>query len=155
LWNPGIEQFNVDAHSGLRLSANCSQPHASLSRSIARWPALASPWLPQAWRAAATLPALAADCEDDGRNAAASLVIEGVNDAATLVHPPGQAGGVTLALRATGASGNVQWLLDGRWIGETEAARPLSYEFSSPGRHTLTALADSGAWNSLSFTILQ
>lgn len=155
LWNPGIEQFNVDAHSGLRLSANCSQPHASLSRSIARWPALASPWLPQAWRAAATLPALAADCEDDGRNAAAALVIEGVNDAATLVHPPGQAGGVKLALRATGASGNVQWLLDGRWIGETEAARPLSYEFSSPGRHTLTALADSGAWNSLSFTILQ
>jgi len=49
----------------------------------------------------------------------------------------------------------VQWLLDGRWIGETEAARPLAYEFSSPGQHTLTALADSGAWNSLGFTILQ
>ena len=155
LWNPGIEHFNVDAHSGLRLSADCRQPHASTPRSIARWPALASPWLPQAWRAAATLPALAADCEDDGRNATTALVIEGVNDAATLIRPPGQGGGVKLALRATGASGRVQWLLDGRWIGETEAAQPLAYEFSSPGKHTLTALADSGAWNSLGFTILQ
>ena len=155
LWHSGLETFQVDPRSGLRLSANCSAVHPAQTRQIARWPALASPWLPQAWRAAASLPALSPDCADDGRNASAALVIEGVNEGASLTRAPGQSGGIQLALRATGANGPVQWLLDGRSIGETEGARPLQYAFTTPGLHTLTALADSGAWDSLRFTVLE
>ena len=154
LWSTGIERFEVDAGSGRRLSADCRLPHAAQARQIARWPALAMPWLPAAWRAATTLPALAEDCADDGRGALEALRIEGVNDGATLVRAPGQTGGVKLSLRALGATTRVQWLLDGRWIGETESGRPLLREFTEPGRHELTALADSGAWDSLRFAIL-
>ncbi len=46
LWNPGIEHFAVDAASGKRLSADCALPHESRDAQVARWPALASPWLP-------------------------------------------------------------------------------------------------------------
>jgi penicillin-binding protein 1C len=111
-------------------------------------------WLPSAWRAAASLPPLATDCADDGRGALETLRIEGLNDGAALAAAPGSARGVRLSLRALGASTRVQWLLDGRWIGETEGARPLLREFAEPGRHELTALADSGAWDSLRFAIL-
>lgn len=154
LWSTGIERFDVDAGSGRRLSADCRLPHAAQARQIARWPALAMPWLPAAWRTQASLPPLAEDCVDDGRGALEALRIEGVNDGATLVRAPGQTGGVKLALRALGATTRVQWLLDGRWIGETEGGRPLLREFAEPGRHELTALADSGAWDSLRFAIL-
>jgi penicillin-binding protein 1C len=155
LWSAGIEAFDVDATTGKRLSAECREPHASKRRQIARWPALAMPWLPAAWRAQASLPPLSPDCVDDGRGGTEALHIEGVNDGATLARAPGRAGGVKLSLRAVGATSRVQWLLDGRWIGETEGARPLSREFAEPGRHELTALADSGAWDSLRFAILQ
>ncbi|MCW0206907.1 MAG: penicillin-binding protein 1C, partial [Achromobacter sp.] len=112
------------------------------------------PWLPAAWRAAASLPPLADDCADDGRGALETLRIEGVNDGAVLAAAPGRGAGVRLALRALGAGARVQWLLDGRLIGETAGGRPLLHEFAEPGRHELTALADSGAWDSLRFSIL-
>ncbi|WP_242107753.1 penicillin-binding protein 1C [Luteimonas aquatica] len=155
LWSAGVERFEADPASGERLSAACSLPHARVAREIARWPALASPWLPAATRQASRLPLLAVDCMDDGRGAAEELRIDGVNDNATLVRAPGSARAVRLALRALGTGARVQWLLDGRWIGETEGARPLVREFPETGTHTLTALADSGAWSSVRFRVLE
>ena len=83
-----------------------------------------------------------------------SLRIDGVNDGATLVRPPGSTGGVSLSLRALGTGAQVQWLLDGRWIGKTEGSASLAYTFDTSGTHELTALADSGAWHSLRFRLL-
>ncbi|MDQ3040453.1 MAG: penicillin-binding transpeptidase domain-containing protein, partial [Pseudomonadota bacterium] len=155
LWNAGIERFDVDAHTGKRLSAECTAPHQVRSAEIAHWPALASPWLSTAWRKASQLPALATDCQDDGREAVASLRIDGVNDGATLARPPGSSGGVRLSLRALGTSSRVQWLLDGRWIGQSEGAGSLVHAFDTPGSHELTALADSGAWHAVRFRLLE
>ena len=155
LWNAGIEHFQVDAKSGRRVSADCTLPHDARAAQIARWPALASPWLPAAWRDASRLPALAQDCSDDGRDAGDGLRIDGLQDGATLARPPGSAAGVRLSLRALGSEGRVQWLLDGRWIGETDGGRSLVHMFETPGNHELTALADSGAWHALRFRVLQ
>lgn len=154
LWSPGIEVFAVDADTGKRLSAECTAAHSARDARIARWPALASPWLPTAWREAARLPPLSPDCRDDGREAGESLRIEGVNDGATLARAPGSVGGLRLSLRALGASTRVQWLLDGRWIGETQGSQSLLRDFDAIGQHELTALADNGAWHSLRFRIL-
>jgi penicillin-binding protein 1C len=154
LWSTGRERFDIDAHSGLRLSADCARPHALRSIEIARWPAQASPWLPAETRAASRLPPLSPDCRDDGRASAETLRIEGVNDGATLARPPGGARGVRLSLRALGTASRVQWLQDGRWIGETRGAQPLVREFREAGTHDLTALADTGAWTSLKFRVL-
>lgn len=152
-WSAGLVEFDVDARNGQRLSADCRLPHVREARVLARWPALVTPWLPQAWRAQSSLPGLAPDCEDDGRGGLATVHIEGVVAGATLVPPPGGEGGVKLGLRALGASSRVQWLLDGRWIGESEAGGTLLQTFRQPGRHELTALTDSGAWDSLQFEI--
>ncbi|QDA56084.1 penicillin-binding protein 1C [Thermomonas aquatica] len=154
LWSPGIEVFAADAKTGMRLSADCTMPHQARDARIARWPALASPWLPAAWRDASRLPPLAPDCRDDGRDAGQSLRIEGVNDGATLARAPGAVGGVRLSLRALGASTRVQWLLDGRWIGETAGSQSFVRDFDVAGQHELTALADNGAWHALRFRVL-
>ena len=154
LWSTGLERFDVDAGSGLRLSADCVLPHTPRGAEIARWPALASPWLPASMRSASRLPPLSPDCRDDGRASAETLRIEGVNDGATLARPPGSARGVRLSLRALGTASRVQWLQDGRWIGETQGAQPLVREFDEAGQHHLTALADTGAWTSLKFRVL-
>jgi penicillin-binding protein 1C len=61
---------------------------------------------------------------------------------------------VRLSLRALGADSRVQWLLDGRRIGESEGAGPFAHDFGEPGEHTLTALAQSGAWASLQFRVI-
>ena len=154
-WSAGTEVFEVDAATGLRLSAECARPHTPRTRRIARWPALASPWLGEQSRAQSRLPALSPDCVDDGRDAAEELRIDGLNDRATLARAPGSEHGVRLQLRALGTETRVQWLLDGRWIAETQGARAFVRDFDEPGQHTLTALADSGAWTRVSFSILR
>jgi penicillin-binding protein 1C len=155
LWNAGRERFEVDVDSGRRVSAVCSLPHRAEPREIARWPALASPWLSAETRLASTLPPLADDCMVDGRDADEELRIDGMNDGATLARAPGSAHAVRLSLRALGTERNVQWLLDGRWIGETAGRATLVRDFGEPGAHTLTALADSGAWTRIEFRVLE
>jgi penicillin-binding protein 1C len=155
LWNAGRERFEIDADSGRRVSAVCSLPHRAEPREIARWPALASPWLALETRRASTLPPLADDCMADGRDADEELRIDGMNDGATLARAPGSAHAVRLSLRALGTERNVQWLLDGRWIGETAGRAALVRDFGEPGAHTLTALADSGAWARIEFRVLE
>ena len=155
LWNAGRERFEIDADSGRRVSATCSLPHRTTTVEIARWPALASPWLSAETRRASTLPRLADDCMLDGRDASEELRIEGLNDGATLARAPGSEHAVRLSLRALGTDRSVQWLLDGRWIAETEGRQSLVRDFGEPGEHLLTALADSGAWTRIRFRVLE
>ena len=155
LWSAGRVRHRVDAGTGERLSSQCTRPHQVREAEIARWPALLSPWLPAADRAASRLPPLAPDCADDGREALDELHIEGVQDGARLARPPGSARGVRLSLRALGAPGEVQWLLDGRWLARTTGGRPFVHEFDEPGAYTLTALADSGAWARVEFRVVR
>lgn len=155
LWNAGRERFEVDANSGARITAVCSLPHTPQTREIARWPALASPWLSADVRKRSTLPPLAADCMPDGRDAAESLRIDGLNDGAALARAPGAQTSVRLSVRALGTDGRVQWLENGRWVGETRGTQSLVHEMSEPGQRTLTALAETGAWASVGFRVLE
>lgn len=155
LWNAGRERFEVDLDTGRRVSATCSLPHRTEVREIARWPALASPWLSSETRAASTLPALADDCMADGRDAVETLRIDGLNDGATLARAPGSEHPVRLSLRALGTERDVQWLLDGQWVGESAGRAPLVRDFAEVGEHTLTALSASGAWTRIRFRILE
>jgi len=155
LWNAGLERFEIDANSGLRLSAECERPHERRGSQIARWPALASPWLSAETRAAARLPALSPDCVADGRDAMEELRIEGIDDQATLARAPGSVKALRLSLRAIGSDARIRWLLDGRLIGESQGAGSFVHDFGEPGTHTLTALADSGAWSRVRFRLLR
>ena len=155
LWNAGVERFQRDVDSGLRLSAECSRAHRSAPAQIARWPALLSPWLSPPARRDSSLPPLAPDCVADGRDAAESLHIEGLNEGAVLARAPGSSHGARLRVRALGTSSRVQWLLDGRWVAETQGAQGFVRDYGQAGEHTLTALAESGAWARVRFSVLQ
>jgi len=155
LWNAGRERFEVDARTGQRLSAECTLSHERRSGEIARWPALASPWLSLDARMAARLPTLSPDCAPDGRDATEELRIEGINDRATLARASNSIAPLRLSLRAIGSEARIRWLLDGRYIGESQGAGNFLHEFGDPGSHTLTALADSGAWSRIEFRVLR
>lgn len=154
LWNAGVERFEVDARSGLRVSAECAREHVREPREVARWPALASPWLAAETRRASRLPPLAPDCVADGRDAVEALRIDGLADRATLAPAPGSVHAVRLSLRALGSDARIRWLLDGRMIGESAGEAPFVHDFGEAGEHSLTALADSGAWSRLDFSVL-
>ncbi|WP_425600814.1 penicillin-binding protein 1C [Frateuria edaphi] len=151
-WMSGRIGLRLDAR-GRRLSAGCHAPHEHRT-SLARWPALATPWLAAADREASTLPPLAPGCAADSLAVATPIRIIGLRDGATLRQAPNGSGPLRLAVRALGGPGDVQWLLDGRLQGSTRGDGSITLGLREPGQHALTALAGDGAWESVRFTVL-
>ncbi len=155
LWSAGAQPLQLDAKSGKRLSATCSLPHAALTSSIARWPALASPWLSIAERERSAIPALAADCQPDGLDATTELRIEGVTDRASVARAPNSTKPVRLSLRALGTAGRVMWLVNGRLQGDTIGGAPFVRDYPDVGIQEVTALSETGAWTRIGFRVLR
>jgi len=153
LWQSGRVRFEIDSHSGERLSATCSGHFERQTRELARWPALATPWLSAAQQRAQQLPPLANDCPPDGLDNPGVLHIDGLNDRSTLIRAPNSAHAPRLNLRALGSAAAIQWLLDGRHIAQTQGNARFTYEVTEIGAHTLTALAADGAWASVRFRL--
>lgn len=155
LWSAGVQPLRIDAKTGERLSAACSLQHKTQESEIARWPALASPWLSAAERARSSLPPLAKDCEPDGLDATAELRIEGIADRASVARAPNSPKPVRLSLRALGTAGRVMWLVNGSLQGETLGARPFVRDYAEIGVQEITALAETGAWTRIDFRVLR
>jgi penicillin-binding protein 1C len=155
LWSAGLLPLHVDATTGERLSATCTKSHVARDSAVARWPALASPWLSAAERQHSAIPPLAKDCEPDGLDATASLQIEGVADRATVARAPNSPTPVRLSLRALGAAGRVMWMINGRLQGETMGGRSFVHDYPDAGAQTVTAMAETGAWTQVGFRVLR
>ena len=155
LWGAGRMALTVDARTGQRLSASCGAAHARQRIELARWPALAYPWLPASLRRASAIPPLAPDCAPDALEAMESLRIEGPGEGARLARAPGSAKPATLRLRAVGTQSRVRWLVNGRLAGETLGPRPWTHAFDTLGPQRITALAESGAFAELTLHVVR
>jgi penicillin-binding protein 1C len=150
-WMSGRVELRLDAQ-GRRLSAGCHAPHERRT-TLARWPALATPWLAAADRAASALPPLAPGCAPDSLAVAVPIRIAGLRDGSLLRQAPHGRDALRVQVHALGAPGEVQWLLDGRLQGSTHASGTLTVTLARPGRHALTALSQDGAWASVGFEV--
>ncbi|MGA9422975.1 MAG: penicillin-binding transpeptidase domain-containing protein, partial [Rhodanobacteraceae bacterium] len=154
VWSAGLVHVRVDARSGLRLSNTCRIGRAA-DTEIARWPALAYPWLSRALRQRASLPALAPGCPDDGLASVGSLRIAGIADQAAIARAPNSDKPASVRVRALGASGDILWLINGKLAGETRGAGSFEHTFAQRGDQTITALAASGATARVQIRVLR
>ncbi len=183
-WSAGLLHIRVDARSGLRLSAGCEStvgapadathpartgnasrlpllPQEAAGHDhvkevdIARWPALAYPWLSRDLRRRASLPPLAKGCAPNGIDRIQSIRIEGIADNAAIARAPNSDKPATLRLRALGTEGDVIWLINGKFEGQTRGGQAFQHAFESPGEQIITALADSGNYAQLHVRVLR
>jgi penicillin-binding protein 1C len=153
-WSAGVTHLRVDAKTGRRFSADCERADA-VDVDIARWPALAYPWLSRETRRRASLPPLAQGCRGDGLDALQSIRIDGLADHAAIARAPMSDKPAIVRLRALGASGDVLWLVNGKFEGETRGSSAFEHAFAETGDQTITALADSGAYAQLQVRVLR
>jgi penicillin-binding protein 1C len=143
-WSAGLLTLRLD-DKGRRLSGAC---HAAREHTIklARWPALATPWLGVDDRNASALPSLAPGCAADSLDAAAPIRIAGLSSGVTLRRAPNSDQPLRVSLRALGAQGNVQWLLNGRLQGRSDGDQAITITMAQSGDCKITALARDGAF---------
>lgn len=151
-WMGGLLTVRVDAHQR-RLSATC---HGAGEHTVtlARWPALATPWLAPADAAASALPPLAPGCDPDSLEVANPIRIAGISDGAILRVAPNSDAPLSVTLRALGTLERVQWLLDGRLQGDSSGPAPMRLALAQPGTHQITALSAHGAFARLTLSVL-
>jgi penicillin-binding protein 1C len=150
-WSAGLISLRVNGN-GQRLSGACHARHEHTIQ-LARWPALATPWLSEDDRSSSALPPLAPGCAADSLDVANPIRIAGLSNNVTLRKAPHSGEPLRVTLRTLGAQGTVQWLLDGRLQGSSENAEAFSLSLLQPGHHTVTALARNGAFSSLQVTV--
>jgi len=154
LWNTSLQTVQVDADSGLRVGAGC-RSDATREVEIARWPALAYPWLARELRERASLPALAAGCSSDARDSAQALRIDGISDNGAIARAPNSSRPATVHLRALGTADEVMWLVNGRHEGSTRGTQAFEYAFIETGAQTITAMTDAGSWAQVRVRVLR
>lgn len=155
LWSSGRAQLRIDSVSGARLSGECSRPHQSAIRVLARWPAAASPWLPEDDRRAAAMPALSPDCTADSLAALEQLQIDGPGPGTAVARAPNSPRPPQVLLRALGTTSRVQWLVNGELVGESAGGASFVHAFATAGEQRVTALAESGAWAELRLQVIR
>jgi penicillin-binding protein 1C len=151
-WSAGLATLRVDDH-GHRLSGACHARHERTLQ-IARWPALATPWLSVDDRLHAALPPLATGCAADSLDVASPIRIAGPSDGVTLRRAPNSDQPLRITLRALGAQGSVQWLLNGRLQGDSKGDAPLSLMLAQAGDYRVTALAGKGAFATVTLHVV-
>jgi len=60
---------------------------------------------------------------------------------------PGSARPPSVALRALGADGAVDWLVNGQLVGRSDGLRPLQWRFEQPGEQAIVALDRAGRYD--------
>jgi penicillin-binding protein 1C len=139
-WRGPLLQYWRDP-SGARRNLSCLRVDSELI-TVARWPALAYPWLSGAARQRSSLPALAHGCEPD--EFSTGLRIGGLNDGSVLRTPSNRSGPILTRVQALGTDGAVRWLLNERLIGETVGPSALDVKFNQSGDQHLVAIDAAG-----------
>jgi penicillin-binding protein 1C len=154
VWSAGLVQVRVDVR-GRRVSPGCMASDAK-TLDVARWPALAYPWLSPDLRRASSVPPLQSGCAADGLDASQPIRIDGVADGAAIARAPNSDKPASLRLRVLGADRQpILWLVNGKLEGETRAAQPFEHAFANTGEQTITALAAGGAYAQLRIRVLR
>ncbi len=150
-WTGGLLTLRVD-QLGRRLSATC---HGKSEHTIelARWPALAAPWLRADDAAASALPPLMPGCPADSLDVANPIRIAGISSGATLRQAPNSKQPLHITLQALGTTDEVQWLLDGRLQGSSVGSAGMLIALPQPGEHQITALSRNGAYAHIAVTV--
>jgi penicillin-binding protein 1C len=142
--------YFVDAASGLRVAPGCDGGRAH-QVDAARWPAVLEPWLNDNQRKRALPPAWKSACRHES-GPEESVRIAGVSDGEVL-RRTSRNDAPLVRLEARGYRGRVQWLINGKVVGATEAHQGLTQRFPETGRYEITALDAAGRYDRVGISV--
>jgi len=142
--------YFVDRVTHQRVSPECARrPTERIP--AARWPAVLEPWLDAGLRRKSLPAAWSADCAS-GDHPGDTITITGLNDGAVIRRPPGKEA-PKASLEVRGSDGEVNWMVNGRFIGRQNAAIPRIVNFPEAGRYDITAFDNHGRYGRISVSV--
>ncbi len=136
------QNIEVDRATGLQVRPGCREGKDVEQRTVVEWPAAVQRWLAEAWRSEPVAPPLAPDCAPATVGAAPTIVSPEAGLTAVLlpgVDPTEQ----DVPLEATGGPGELDWFVDGLWLGRAHAHERVWWT-PSAGEHELMVVDPAG-----------
>ena len=132
---------------GQRVAADC--PDARQNTMIV-WPLPLEPWLPDAEKRAARLPARSAACPPQDENAPPPLVLSGIREGGVIKRLPGESMAM-LPVLASGGEGSRWWFLNGEPLSSHSPLLRLKLEKS--GEYQLLVMDAAGQVQAVQFRV--
>lgn len=158
LWASGLQRYWINPKNGRRVDADCRVPQRAL-RTLARWPAVVEPWLPQNIRRKSALPPIDPACGRITAGTPDTLHIAGLPPH-SVVHRAGRravnasAHSPALTLSTVGGRGQLYWLVNGKLMQQTAPRQGFVHHFDEKGRYEITVLDESGAWDRVAVKVI-
>jgi penicillin-binding protein 1C len=144
-----VYEYFVDRVTHQRVSPDCAR-HATEQIETVRWPSVLEPWLDNGLRRKSLPPQWSSGCQSNHTND--TITITGLNDGSIIRHPPGKAAAKT-QLEIRGSDAEVNWMVNGRFIGRHNATTPQMVDFPEAGRYDITAFDDYGHYGRIRVSV--
>jgi len=132
---------------GQRVAADCLDARQS---TMIVWPLPLEPWLPDAEKRAARLPARSAACPPQDENAPPPLVLSGIREGGVIKRLPGEAMAM-LPVLASGGEGSRWWFLNGEPL--TSHSPLLRLKLEKSGEYQLLVMDAAGQVQAVQFRV--
>jgi penicillin-binding protein 1C len=120
---------------------------------VALWPSRLELWLDKKWQFSSLMPLLHEDCVNKV-DVSKELVIIGLANNSRITASPDRKNALSLGLSVSGGKGRINWLHNGRYIGESENGADFLLDQLAKGQHRLMVFDSYGQRGELNFQVL-
>jgi penicillin-binding protein 1C len=139
--NPFKYWVNPD---GKRVQPSCSQMEYN-NISVALWPLRVEPWIEKTKQRSSSISPWSSNCKKQNTlQDYRSLHILGINDSTQIVKAGNQALPPSVALKALGGSGSLQWYINGLPYPDNASQNPAAIKFEKPGNYQISVVDEVG-----------
>jgi penicillin-binding protein 1C len=113
--------------------------------SVALWPLRVEPWIEKTKQRSSSISPWSSNCKKQNTlQDYRSLHILGINDSTQIVKAGNQALPPSVALKALGGSGSLQWYINGLPYPDNASQNPAAIKFEKPGNYQISVVDEVG-----------
>lgn len=151
-YQPNPILIQLEPVSGKRVYAACYNGEV-VTDSVAIWPSRLELWLDRKHHFSKLMPELYQSCEGN-IDLSNEIQVIGLANNSRIVAPPDQKQLISLSLTVSGAKGRVNWLRNGRFVGESNHGEAFVLEELNKGEHRIMVFDQYGQRGELVFSVL-
>ena len=144
--------IEVDPVSQQRVYASCFNDKKQ-NKNIVLWPSRLELWLPNKWRTDQLFPITHPQCRQK-IDVAKQLTIIGLDNDSRISQPPNSKTEFTISLSVSAAKGDITWLKNGEYIGESKTGESFSISNFEKGHQRIMVFDQNGNSGAVEFELL-
>ncbi|GLS25346.1 penicillin-binding protein 1C [Marinibactrum halimedae] len=154
-WQSNPARISINPKTNLRVSPGCKESKEDSELiSIALWPKMLDPWLPQRFKRETLIPQADPLCSHFSSASLSTLKITGLTPNGAYRLPKKSNTPLSLTLQAFGGHGRYHWYINGQWRYSAEGNKSILHEVGTPGEYEIVVTDEAGNVDRINVSVL-